>query len=625
MALATLSIDLTAKTATFEKDLQRTVKMVESSAGQMNSAFSLVKTGLAGLASAFTADFFVNYVRGAINGIDALNDLKDATGASIEKISALEDIALRSGNSFEAMAGSLTKFNKVLTEAKPGSDMERTLASIGLSAKELRDLDPADALLKTAQALAGYADDGNKARLVQDLFGKSIREAGPWLKDLAEAGKLNATVTTQQAEEAERFNKELANLAKNSTDTARAIVGSLIPAMNGLFEAFRTGGLSGAVSKGLDNYWSGVKKFWGVQNSAPEGTWSDPNASFDALEAQRLSKNRKSAPAPYSKPTGGGGGRRAAAQRIDANAQALASYVKQLENATEKTQDLTEVEKANQFLTSIGKTGQIEQVRELVLGMATRIDQEKELTELLKLKRIAAAAAGDEINKENEKLAALVAATPSAQNAARQADVGKLAGAFSSGYFGDPASAEAVAQYAETVKTVMGTVGDASKELSNGFESLGATFASAFEDAVVGGKKFSEVLSGLEQDIIRIVTRKLVTEPLGNALTGFIGDAFKSGGIGGLLSSLFSFDGGGYTGAGSRSGGLDGRGGFMALLHPNETVTDHTRGSGGRGARAGNTVNLTVHQNFPAGTSRATTLQAAADARRQLEYAGRNL
>ena len=137
------------------------------------------------------------------------------------------------------------------------------------------------------------------------------------------------------------------------------------------------------------------------------------------------------------------------------------------------------------------------------------------------------------------------------------------------------------------------------------------------------------MLGGLEQDIIRIVTRKLVTEPLGNALTGFIGDAFKSGGtgggIGGLLSSIFSFDGGGYTGAGSRSGGLDGRGGFMAMLHPNETVTDHTRGSGGRGARAGNMVNMTIHQNFPAGTSRATTLQAAADARRQLEYAGRNL
>lgn len=41
-----------------------------------------------------------------------------------------------------------------------------------------------------------------------------------------------------------------------------------------------------------------------------------------------------------------------------------------------------------------------------------------------------------------------------------------------------------------------------------------------------------------------------------------------------------SFDGGGFTGVGSRSGGMDGKGGFMAMLHPNETVVDHSKGQG---------------------------------------------
>ena len=39
-----------------------------------------------------------------------------------------------------------------------------------------------------------------------------------------------------------------------------------------------------------------------------------------------------------------------------------------------------------------------------------------------------------------------------------------------------------------------------------------------------------------------------------------------------------SFDGGGFTGSGTRSGGIDGKGGFPAILHPNETVIDHTKG-----------------------------------------------
>jgi hypothetical protein len=38
-----------------------------------------------------------------------------------------------------------------------------------------------------------------------------------------------------------------------------------------------------------------------------------------------------------------------------------------------------------------------------------------------------------------------------------------------------------------------------------------------------------------------------------------------------------SFAGGGYTGDGARSGGLDGQGGFMAMLHPQEDVIDRTR------------------------------------------------
>jgi len=42
-----------------------------------------------------------------------------------------------------------------------------------------------------------------------------------------------------------------------------------------------------------------------------------------------------------------------------------------------------------------------------------------------------------------------------------------------------------------------------------------------------------------------------------------------------------SFDGGGFTGTGGRSGGVDGKGGFPAILHPNETVIDHTKGQGG--------------------------------------------
>ncbi len=39
-----------------------------------------------------------------------------------------------------------------------------------------------------------------------------------------------------------------------------------------------------------------------------------------------------------------------------------------------------------------------------------------------------------------------------------------------------------------------------------------------------------------------------------------------------------SFEGGGFTGFGARAGGLDGKGGRMAMVHPNESIIDHTKG-----------------------------------------------
>jgi hypothetical protein len=53
-----------------------------------------------------------------------------------------------------------------------------------------------------------------------------------------------------------------------------------------------------------------------------------------------------------------------------------------------------------------------------------------------------------------------------------------------------------------------------------------------------------------------------------------------------------SFEGGGFTGMGSRTGGIDGKGGFPAILHPNETVIDHTKGQG-----APMTVNVNITAN----------------------------
>lgn len=58
------------------------------------------------------------------------------------------------------------------------------------------------------------------------------------------------------------------------------------------------------------------------------------------------------------------------------------------------------------------------------------------------------------------------------------------------------------------------------------------------------------------------------------------------------VSGLASFDGGGYTWDGPRTGGLDGKGGQLAMLHPQETVVDHTKGQGMATIQSGDSVTI---------------------------------
>jgi hypothetical protein len=71
---------------------------------------------------------------------------------------------------------------------------------------------------------------------------------------------------------------------------------------------------------------------------------------------------------------------------------------------------------------------------------------------------------------------------------------------------------------------------DQEKERQKAFEQLGYSFESAFEDAILSGKKLSDVLEGLAQDIAKIVIRQTITQPIGNAVSGLL----NSGGAGGF-------------------------------------------------------------------------------------------
>ena len=104
-------------------------------------------------------------------------------------------------------------------------------------------------------------------------------------------------------------------------------------------------------------------------------------------------------------------------------------------------------------------------------------------------------------------------------------------------------------------------------------------FGNHLENALVNASmqgKFA--ISDLAKFVIAEINRMIIRTLILRNLFGGLGNVFGGDLGAGFTEAAQSFAGGGSTGSGPRTGGLDGRGGFPAILHPNETVVDHSQG-----------------------------------------------
>lgn len=135
------------------------------------------------------------------------------------------------------------------------------------------------------------------------------------------------------------------------------------------------------------------------------------------------------------------------------------------------------------------------------------------------------------------------------------------------------------------------------EDVGKTLDTIAVNSMKKFEDSIVEGLKsgklaFKDFADYVVEQLIRVAIQQLViaqiTDPFRKFLGGFdlfSGDSSNSKSSGGKVS----LEGGGYTGMGARAGGIDGRGGFPAILHPNETVIDHNQGQS-----MGATVNFNI-------------------------------
>lgn len=592
------------------RELQGTLGGLSGSFTSVFGTATRVLPALAGVAGVFSAGGIVASVLATANALDAFNDAADATGASVENLSALEAIALRNGEGLEIVESAIVKLNQALSQ-KPDGAQAKVLEAIGLSAESLRNQDPAEALQAVAQALAKFENDGNKARIIFELFGRSAAQLAPFLNDVADAGELVATATAKQAQEAERFNKLLSGTQAEVTLLGRELGEYLLPIINRYAREIRAASdaqltFSDLLKQGL---------------TIPASPGEQLNDLRDQLD--RLNASKESFGARGMSTVGIDNNIKSIKRRIEflkalQRDEALAgteAYGNEARGVRLSAPDITPAKVPKDTSDKLQRAAQTMVDDWSPLTLRWELDASDfdggANADLAKWQAAASERLDDLISKYRDL------ADP-AEKYRQELQV--VTALEAQGRLTAEEAFNARLRLIEQEDQALGNRNEKLKESKSFAEEFGLTMSSAFESAIVAGKGLGETLQGLSRDIAQIIIRKSVTEPLGTAVSGFL-KGIDFGSI---------FGGGRATGGPVRGGKLyevnetggPGEllttGGRTFLMANQDGYVSPTRAASGGGAGGGSmtvVVQQTLH--FGSDVDRSTLAAWAAQVREQ--------
>jgi len=546
-----------------EYEAQKFAKAVESTVEAARASMVALGVGAAGVAVALNDQ---------ISKIADYQDLAEKIGDTAEAVASLSTAANVSGVSLDTVSAASIKLTSALSktddEAKGAG---AAIAALGLNFQEFKDLSPVDQIEAVANALNGFEDGANKTAVAVALFGKSGAELIPFLNDLADGSERQVKITQAQIEAADAYDKQVSRLQGSLAGLTKQMAAESIPVMSQMVEQAQA--LVDYVKQSQNEYsvFEGVLAGVQVVFETIVIVASDVIFVLKGIGTEFYGIGRQIAAlatGDFEKFSAIGD-----AMKADA-AKARAELDKFQADFLNRTKEIKQISETNKPKLEFSQATQAQ--AEAVKA------QKQDLQDLSK-----------ELEKYNTWLEKIKANTESGRASALLENQLKINEAFQRGDLDARQYKEAIDELNKKTKETTGE----NDKLAN---SLGLTFSSAFEDAIIGGKGFSDILKGIEQDLLKLIVRLTVTEPLLNSIkAGISSSGFSLGSIFGGGSAAnsggytdLSFAGGGYTGSGSRSGGLDGQGGFMAMLHPNETVVDHAMGQGLGGGGGAVTVNV---------------------------------
>lgn len=582
-----------------ERDARQSADSLAALGSSIGTAFAGAATALAGIGlSRFLTDAVAEMAKlddaaaiagDSVENLSAVFNTLKPTGVTIDQLTELTTKLVRSMNSADEETSTASKaFEQLGIKTRDAAGNLRA---------------PTVVLQELAKELDGYADSANKTAKLQEILGKSGAQYAPILKDLAQNTLELGTVTTDAAKAAADFEDNTRRLRKQLEDVAIDIATDTVPAINKLTEEFlrgRKAGLDwgqaigvalgfkdGSTEKDLASLDASIARvnkklgeFDDLRKSSPTtfkinerifGDEASLKGSLEELKRQRdaikfvLDEREKLAqrgdPRLFGMPAlpkpdapGSAAARDKPAARGQTPAEKLEADAKNFIETLKRQNALFGEQSELQKVTYEIEEGRFKALAPLLKG---RI---KDQAALLDQSR-SQAKATEQNNKEAEQerelwesgARAIVTYNTKLEQQAQEfrdlidpldkytRQIERVRFLVSEGKLTKDQGLELEFKIENSREDDLRKLGAATQQTTDYARQLGLTFSSAFEDAVVGGKKASDVLKGLAADIARIVIRQSVTKPLADSISGL----FSSGG--GLFSALGSLFGGGSS------------------------------------------------------------------------------
>lgn len=583
--------------------------LVDQSTGAMKASFMSLRNVASAALAGITVGGAITRLKSAFDFADEAAKSARAIGLTVEELTKLRYVAGQSGLSNEQLQTGLARLTKNMADAANGTGAARDAfrrLKVEFQETDGRLRSSSTVLKEVADRFAALPDSTEKTALALELFGRSgqqfislLNQGSQGIAQMEErAERLGKVLGTKAAEAAEKFNDSLEDLNVAGEALSVALVNRLGPGLSIIAEKLANATVEGRLFETIiGGITDGALRFFRMDEV------SQVRGELEALRklqdewVDRRDRLAKDQIFRFQSPTAYRNQMERYGAEIDKANVKMAELQSRLAELTKPAPPRPSRDPPASYdlptrETERGLARQKQQVDEIARAREQYMDREldryaKEQAEVEKLyddKQKLLAQYREQVRLGQYQGRELIV----------QTEIGR-------------AHARGILDQDNAIRQYVNSIEEARKksfDLAAFSNNVGRAFESAFERAIAGGEKLSDVIKALGQDLAALVTRRYITGGIMDGIAGLIFNAFSFGGRNPSFSPTPLAGGGGSFSsmarlAGFASGGsfsVGGYGGIDSQLvafkaTPGERVTVSHADSGGSPVNVNFTVN----------------------------------